>query len=95
MLDQIESNEVITRPIKFIIKLQSPLAYVTGVMLSRHMSVKLIATIERTLTELAHRMTSEASSFTLTSINFRVTATYMLIQLLLSKQLLLTNEYLS
>lgn len=56
-----------------------------GVMLSRHVSVQLVATIERTLTELAHRMTSEASSFTLASINFRVTATYMLIQLLFSK----------
>lgn len=66
-------------------KLQSPLAYMAGVMLSRHVSVKLVATIERTLTELAHRMTSEASSLTLASINFRVTATYMLIQLLFSK----------
>ena len=64
-------------------------------MLSSHVSIQLIITIERIPTELTHRMTSKASSFTLTSINFRVTATYMLIQLLLSKQLLLTNEYLS
>lgn len=76
-------------------KFRLPLAYMTSVVLSRHMSVKLIITIEWTLAEFTHRMTSETSSFTLTSINFRVTATYMLIQLCLSKQLLLTNEYLS